>query len=375
MKIGILSMQRIVNYGSFFQAYSLKTILESMGHQVCFVDFKIEPTIFMLQSGGHAQLSGMGAIKERIKAMLRRAMPHVADYRYRKRDERYRLFAKCYPMLGMTPVRRYRRRVDVLLIGSDEVFNCLQRNEAVGYSLELFGKDNRANRLISYAASFGDTTLQRLREFGVDQEIGRYLSAFDALSVRDQNSADIVGQLCGIEPCQHLDPVLIGDLEKREWKKCELKNFLIVYAYSHRINQEEEQAIMSFATERQLKVIILNGWQRFGDTYIVCGPDEILGYFAAAEYVVTDTFHGAIFSVLYHKPLAVFCRMARDTEYSNENKLLDLLDKLELTDRLVSAPDQLERVLCGEIDYEKVDRIRARERESALNYLKMECGG
>ncbi|MCE2266893.1 hypothetical protein GPX15_05810 [Streptococcus thermophilus] len=85
--------------------------------------------------------------------------------------------------------------LDCLIVGSDEVFNCIQKNPNVGYSLELFGKDNNAKRLISYAASFGNTTLDKLQAYAKDREISTYLKRFDAISVRDSNSGEIVKKI------------------------------------------------------------------------------------------------------------------------------------------------------------------------------------
>lgn len=78
-------------------------------------------------------------------------------------------------MLGIDKKKRYRSKVDVLIIGSDEVFNCIQNNRDVGYSMELFGKSNRAKRLISYAASFGNATYDKLQQYGVCDELSYLL--------------------------------------------------------------------------------------------------------------------------------------------------------------------------------------------------------
>ena len=76
-------------------------------------------------------------------------------------------FAKKYmPLLGVTTEMNYNPVLDCLVIGSDEVFNCIQKNSNVGYSPELFGKDNHAKRLMTYAASFGNTTLEKLERYG-----------------------------------------------------------------------------------------------------------------------------------------------------------------------------------------------------------------
>ena len=314
-------------------------------------------------------------VKLRYLRMAKRMLLHPHRYGKEEKEPLYRYFLPCYEMLGLSREYHFREKVDVLVIGSDEVFNCLQKNPDVGYSLELFGKDSRAEKLISYAASFGDTTIKRLEEYGVGKEIGSYLERFDAISVRDGNSAEIIRHLCGREPCQHFDPALVAGLEEMEWAECKRNSFMIVYGYYRRFSEEEGNTIMAFAEKQGLKVIILNAPQVFGDEFIRCRPDEILGYFKEADYVVTDTFHGTIFSVLYHRQVAVFCRSSRNTDYSNENKLLDLIRKLQLESQIVKDPEDLERALLHVINYDMVDQTRAQERKRALSYLRKECGG
>ena len=92
----------------------------------------------------------------------------------------------------MKEEKNYHPEVDVLVIGSDEVFNCLQTNSAVGFSLDLFGKDNRAGKTITYAASFGNTTLEGLKKYKVDNTISSLLKDLSDISVRDRNSGLIV---------------------------------------------------------------------------------------------------------------------------------------------------------------------------------------
>ena len=364
MRIGILSMQRILNYGSFFQAYSLKQIIESLGHEVVFVDFKVNWNISLIERYKNKRF--------RHLKMIKRMLLHPHDYKLIQKDPLYEYFQPCYTMLGMSSKYHFRTKVDVLVVGSDEVFNCLQQSDRVGYSLELFGKNNRARRLISYAASFGNTTIKRLEKYKVDKTVAHYLCRFDALSVRDCNSLEIIQHLCGKTPEQHLDPTLISDLEKQNWKGCKFEHFIIVYGYSHRFSVDEGNAIMYFAKREHLKVVVLNAKQVFGDEFVLCRPDEILGYFSKANYVVTDTFHGTIFSVLYHKPIAVFCRLDCQCDYSNENKLLDLLDRLGLKNQLVTDSHDLYQVLKNRIDYEWIDQIRAVEYEKAISYLRKE---
>ena len=376
MKVGIMSMQRIINYGSYMQALSLKTMLESLGHEVVFVDYKAGPSIQHRRSIDYW-------LQKRKQTLKNTDIVWSVANLYRGRPVGYRLpqkytideraFIPALQQLGVDYEHyHYHTEVDALIIGSDEVFNCLQNADNVGYSLELFGKNNRAKVLISYAASFGNTTLERLTEYKVSGQIGRYLKRFDAISVRDENSAHIVRSLTGKEPYQHLDPALIGGIEKMQWEENDERGYIAVYAYPHRILPDEGKSITAFARERGLRVLSLCGVQDLPgfENIKSLTPFEILPYIKNADYVVTDTFHGTIFSTIFHVPFAVYCRRPQDVSYSNSEKLLDLLQKLKLTERLVSDGNDLEAVFTERIDFEAVDHVRERERAEALRYLK-----
>lgn len=380
MKVGIMSMQRVINFGSYMQALALKTMIEDLGHEVVFVDYKARPSI-------RHRRSAFYWLNRSKKAIKNTRFVWACSNIYRKRPIGYRpptevradakAFAPALEELGVEPDKfNYRTEVDVLVIGSDEVFNCLQDSDNVGFSPELFGENNRAGKLISYAASFGNTTLARLNEYGVSKKIGRYLNHFDALSVRDENSAEIVRSLTGREPFQHLDPALIGGVEKMEWQSISAKGYIGIYAYSNRITAEEGKAISSYAKNNGLKVLCLNGPQKKAgfDAVKNCSPKEMLPYVKNADKIVTDTFHGTIFAIINHIPFAVICRKQTDTSYSNSEKLLDMLKKLNLMDRLLSSENNLEKVFSNEIDFASVDRIRSREKDAAIDYLRTQLG-
>ena len=366
MKIGIMTMQRITNYGSYMQALSLKKMIEDLGNEVVFVDYKVEMLASTRKSYNEKNLKHLRLLKRRIQSKRRK----ISSKPLSKRDV---FFCESYRQIGVALEKQYRTKVDVLVIGSDEVFNCLQTNPDVGYSLELFGKNNRAKKLISYAASFGDTTVERINQYGFTDEISYYLKQFNALSVRDKNSKDVINQLIGATPFVHFDPTLVAGIEKMQWKKCNIKNYIAVYGYKNRFTEEEGEEIKTFARKRSLNIIILNAPQIFASGCIECSPDEIFGYFQNADYIVTDTFHGAIFSVLFHKPVAIFSRSTQEVDYSNENKLLDLIERLGIESQLVLKPSMLEETLLNNIDYNQIDRIRCKERNRAFNYLKDYC--
>ena len=177
-------------------------------------------------------------------------------------------------------------------------------------------------------------------------------------------------KLYGVKSNMNLDPVLVSGIENEPWKEANIENYIIVYGYAGRFAEEEKQAIVEFAHKNKLKTISLCDYQDFCDQHIVCRPDEILGYFKKANYIVTDTFHGTIFSVIFHKQFGTFCRSKSNTGSTNQEKLLDLLHRLQLENQLIKDVRNLETALTSEIDYESVDLIREQEKAKSINYLR-----
>lgn len=363
MNIGIMSMQRVINYGSFLQAYGLKKTLEKMGHTVQFVDYEIEPPLED-EEGKNQEKTSV------IKRVLNLLSPSYRAYRREqiKMNRSFEVFMNTFrlnyfPKLGLTEKYNICPRLDLLIIGSDEVFNCTQPGDMVGYSRQLFGKDNRANKLVSYAASFGYTTIERLKRFHIDLEIGDYLSRFDALSVRDKNTQSIVEQLTGIKSLQHIDPVLLYPFEEANDIDIKINNYIVVYAYAGRISDEEARAIRKFADEQNKRIVTLGYYQPFCDEYILASPIEVLAYIRNADFVITDTFHGVVFSIKYQKRFGVIIRE------SNRNKISDLLDLFDLQGRKIERLEMLSYIVSAEINIGNVQKQIEGERVKAMEYL------
>lgn len=366
-KVGIMSMQRIANYGSFLQAYALKQLIEELGCEVQFVDYHVGAPVIAENADRSNKL--VRKLKKGLETFQYQApLSHKLSFiRYKQS------FSKKYmPLLGITDEMNYNPTLDCLVIGSDEVFNCIQKNSNVGYSPELFGKDNHAKRLITYAASFGNTTLKKLEKYGKAEEVGGMLKRFDAISVRDANSGAIVKQLTGKEPAYNLDPVLTYDYMKCNripQIKAEEK-YLILYAYAGRISNEEADWISSYAKKKGLKVYAIGGIQKCANRFIDCSPFEVLAYFKNAEEVITDTFHGSIFSVITHRPFTTLIRKSVGNSYGNEEKLSDLLERLSLSDRMTTRVENAEGINSRTIDYGEIDELLKEQREVAKKYLK-----
>lgn len=367
-KVGIMSMQRIANYGSFLQAHALKQMIEEFGCKVEFVDYHVGAPV--IAENADSKNKYVRKIEKGLETFK-----YQTPFAHKLSFIRYKQsFAQKYmPLLGITDEMNYNPTLDCLVIGSDEVFNCIQKNSNVGYSPELFGKDNHAKRLITYAASFGNTTLEKLIKYKKADEIGTLLMKFDAISVRDANSGAIVEKLTGQEPVYNLDPVLIYDYMNCCDKIPQLRadeKYLILYAYAGRISNDEADWISTYAKRKNLKVYAIGGIQKYADRFVDCSPFEVLTYFRNAEEVITDTFHGSIFSVITHRLFTTLIRKSVGDSYGNEEKLHDLLERLGLEDRMTMKIEDVENINVQAIDYAKVDGLLKEYREAAKEYLR-----
>lgn len=362
--VGIRSMHRIRNYGSFLQAYGLKRTLESLGCDVRFVDYR--PGQFLAAS----KVPRLPRPAAKLVEALAGPGPMLPKLSYANYKRKYD--HRVWPLLGLSDEYDYTTNgLDMLIIGSDEVFNCVQSNPNVGYSSDLFGADSEANRLITYAASCGNTTVEKLRAYGVSDEVAGWLRRFDALSARDENTATVVSELAGRDSTRNFDPALVWDFfAEEELPEVSVGGrYVIVYAYSGRLTGAECDALRDYAKDRGLRVVNIGGVQGCCDIFLDLSPFEVLSVFKKAECVLTDTFHGAILSTIAERPFAV---ITRTKGYGNAEKLNDLLVRLGLKGRAATTVGGIASLLDSPPDWMPV-RARIREgRLEARNYLSKE---
>ncbi len=349
MTVKILSMQRVLNYGSFMQAYALKREIESLGRVVRFADFeagtprhrgvKVKP------------ITRLDRLKRLPQAVL--SPMSILDSRRFRRNLRYMFEHVAWPILGMGRELDLDHCADVFVIGSDEVFNYTQ-NHRFGYVPAFFGHGVQAERVVAYAASAGYANVDDVEADGMVDEIASGLGRFSHIGVRDNNTFELVRRFSGTEPTMVLDPTLIHDFteEIRTASTVEIgRPYVLVYAYHGRLDESGDiTAVRRLAARRGWLIVSAGFHHRWCDLNLVPAPFELLRLFQGAAAVVTDTFHGSIFATLTQRPFAALLRHASHRG-SNANKLTFLLEQLGLESRIAPSVEEVGDVLESVTDF------------------------
>lgn len=352
MKIGILSMQKVMNYGSFLQGFALKKTIEELGHQCEFIDIeqgKIYPEY-----------------KRTFSFFIEKILHHFIKWDFFNRIKYTIKFRHHFKnvFFDMLEVNKHTiKYFDTVVIGSDEVFNFAQR-VPWGYTPQLYGMINNTNKVISYAGSFGHTTINDILHHQLKEEIAKHINTLSAISVRDNNSYNIIKELIKKEPVLHVDPVLMFDYSSYI-KPINRKNYIIIYTYPNRINDKKEiNAIKSFAKKYNKELISIGFYFSWCDETVIPTPFEVLGYIQGADYVITDTFHGSVMSIKFNKKFATIVRN------TNKQKLTFLLSQFNIEDRIVEKNELLEESLLLDCDYTIINQKIERERMRSMKYLQ-----
>lgn len=368
-KVGILSMQRVQNFGSLLQSYSLKKMLEELGAEVHFIDIKKNDNDnavvkeFLAVSDGEME-ANYGFLSKLKKidryAWNRLRIRWIAD----KQDVLFEKFRN--ESLQMND-NNNEESYDLCVIGSDEVFNCMSPSPW-GFTSQLFGNVRQANNVITYAASCGATTYEQLNPEMI-KIIKNAFQNVSGFSARDENTKNFISQLTDQPIEESLDPVWVGDFDS-EIKGAKItvelpEHYCIVYSYYNRIhNREEIQAIQKFCMEKKLVPVAIGAPQMWLKNYVAVSPFEMFKIFQNAEFIITDTFHGTIFSEKFNGRYAVLLRE------SNKNKLGDLVRKINAEDHVIPDFNHLNDAYIVFSDRENSKQRQVEDRKKSLDYLK-----
>ncbi|MCR5753324.1 MAG: polysaccharide pyruvyl transferase family protein [Acetatifactor sp.] len=350
-KVAILTITNSgLNFGNRLQNYALQKSLEQYADRV--------ETIVSAKSWGNSAI--LSGCRRLLKRVLR------SDDRRRcfsSFDRQYITMAKRIRYEGVNE-HKFAAEYDAFVAGSDQVWN---PNFSFNSGFE-FADFAPASKRFSYAASFGvDEIPKEDREKYIE-----YLSRMMMLSVRENTGVKLIRELTGREAVLSIDPtMLLGGrdyipLEKRP-KNIEVPKHYVLKYYLGSVPQEYEEDICEIGETLGVPVEYLS--ESRGTRYYSIGPSEFLYMFRHADYVCTDSFHGTVFSILFHKRFTVYVR--RDNEVPMNDRLKTLLSMVGLTGRVYGELSLSDRMKG--IDYQTVDDILEKKRkESAEYFLNMQ---
>lgn len=342
MKISIITYHDEDNYGATLQAYATYKAIQELG----FI-----PEIVNLH------MSHKKNIFIRLLYCQKRRLFNNFRNKYMPNK------TICY--YSLEELRKNPPLSDVYLVGSDQTWNpSISKEYALAYFLD-FGAEN--HKRISYASSFGKTHWED-SDYIKKDKAKRLLSRFASRLVREDKGVKLLNDEFGLSSYQVVDPVLLFPSYQELTGEIRDSNDLVVYKIINdvdfykravTISKDLECGIRSVGSMRRLRGI--------KSPY----PESIedwISIIAGAKYVFTDSFHGTVISLLYHRQFVVYVGNPKLI-----SRITSLLSMVGLADRIctnTSSLDEIKNLLNQSIDYDKVDNILKKQRSLSLSRLK-----
>jgi len=353
MKIGILTFHYANNYGAVLQAYGLQEVLKSMGHQVEFVDYRnplIEKRMNYFSLKYHSPF--------RVCIRLLRNFKELSG-----RQKVFNEFRSKYLKISSPVLSQSLSSTDygMFVVGSDQVWNPSLTN---GLDSVYWGDCSGNIPTIAYAASSNDLFSLSLDEI---QQIRKYVGNFAALGVRENRLSDFLYQKYNIHSSVVLDPTLLAGhkvFDKITGAPLFNEPYLLVYCVEHESIQLRDIAL-KIAHDKKLKLVVISTGVRTDKyfwkdaTIITPTIPQYLSLIKYANFVVSLSFHGTVFSVIFKKDFY-------SVKGGNMARVETLLKPLGLMGRIVSDGSLIHYT---PISYNTVDDMLRNMQDESRNFL------
>lgn len=356
MKIGLVSYYSR-NYGALLQGYALQEVLRGLGHEVVAINrgFGVY---------GNLVWDFHYNISQRIKKAL-------INYPFDDFVKKELIMSP--PVLSEENLIRLGKSFDVIISGSDQIWNV----DTLKYMQYYFflGWVSKGTLKYSYAASFGQGGF-----CATDAEkklIGNLLSEYEVLSVRESSGIDICRDEFGLEALQHLDPTLLLTADKYLSLLKGKKHFNFPYLCTYVLDVSDDKQTLIDAVKKKYSLDGVDNYAqsvRFKEqlrhrSHRMPTVYQWLFNIANADMVITDSFHGTVFSIIFHKPFLCINNKKRGTA-----RFESLLRSLGLLNRLVdlekASIETTLTVLEQKINFDEVEQRLDILRTKSLNFLK-----
>lgn len=340
-KIGIVTLQNSPNCGARLQAFALAQAISDMGYSVFFLKSVARNIL---------KIKARHIVKSTLKKDFIGAIFHFKQFfSYSFSNIKFRT-------KNFSEIQKMKK----IVLGSDEIWN-ISKKMISRYPF-LLGRGLIPPK-ISYAPSINSSTLQDFEKSKTFEDFKN----IEAISVRDNHSKEVLEKYTNRNVDVVCDPTML--LSKEEWqkkeKKCtETKEFILMYSYRNQLSADDIKKIKFFSKQVKLPIISALDYFPFAERNIPLSPEHFLGYVHKAKYVITSTFHGTCFSLIYNKKFACISR--------NNQKINELLKTFKI-DELNALND---RTLIDAISLNTIQQIEQRKktmqtyRQNSYNWLK-----
>ena len=370
MNVGILTLSIHGNYGGVLQNYALNAVLERHGIKASTIDYKklkhqrLKIKVFRIlrNIGGRYIIRSLSYCNPKFAFL----------YHIRTFADKYIPLTKV--LKTKTELEEISKKYDAIIVGSDQVWRYVFIYDDVAtYFLDFV--DNANTRRIAYAASIGvDDNEYPIKDLEVVREL---YPRFDAVSVREKSSVKLINSLWAEYPkAEHvLDPTML--LEADDYRKiiCKAVNVKhagtgMLFYYVLDMTEEKMSNILKVSAEKnlqsytiyssngaELQKILREGFTQEVEQWLSCIDD--------ADFVVTDSFHGCVFCILFSKQFVVYGNKER-----GQSRFTSLLQLFGLEDRIIDVNLSTDDIAAlPTIDYNNVNSILCKERERSLEFL------
>lgn len=369
MLIGIITFQWSYNCGSILQCVALKRTLEKKGCEVRVINYSSPE-----QQRLYSAFNKCSSFKNIAKNLLcLRGQKTISNHyeQYKKYIQQEFNYTQ-KPFSSSAEIEEHLPAFDALVAGGDQIWNVNCDDFTTAYMLDF----NDGIYSFSYAPSLGATDITLATGASRYAEL---LKRFDDISCREPNGARWLEKLLDQHIELVLDPTLLTSpndwVDDHDSSEQELEdNFIFYYAFTY--SPRNNLAVQKLAEELNLRVIVIDAKQWYirrlwrHNNFVLSrqtGPNAFLKYIKNADFVVTTSFHGTAFSVVFSKQ---FAYINTSTHNPSDDRTSSLIKKLGLEDRLITADQLSEDMLKKEIDYTRVANNLSEMQSSSLAYIE-----
>lgn len=375
MRIGILTQPLYCNYGGLVQCYALQQTLKKMGYEA-----------IVLQREFNRRYTLKGACDYYAKLIVKKLIGRRVSWHYCVSQERRDYIAKntnkfiekyitprsghCYSTEQLKQEVE-KLHLDAIIVGSDQVWRPYYSPCQPNYFLDFLTEDNKIKR-ISYAASFGGDEWSFSSE--LTNRCGNLLKKFDAISVREYSAIALCKEHFGVDALQVLDPTML--LEKEEYLSIippekAPRGDIFCYVLDRSVEKKkiitqiaQSMGLSTFESMPELDDSIYN---LYGEIEKAVYPpvEDWLSAFNEAKMVITDSFHGVVFSIIFNKPFWVIGNEGRGMA-----RFQSVLSLFGLEDRLITRENGDKIDYSETILWDSVNARRAALKEESIGFLK-----